>query len=118
MPRNRLLTHWLPLLFWSLLIFFFSSLTTTPGPEEVFWDFVLKKSAHIFEFAVLYLLAYRAFNRQSHNYWLAPIIFALFYAASDELHQRFVPGRNSRFADIGFDSLGILLGFLKSQRSL
>lgn len=42
---------------------------------------------------------------------IAFIISAL-YAASDEFHQLFVPGRAGRVSDVLIDSLGALLGVL------
>ena len=40
------------------------------------------------------------------------ILFSLFYAATDELHQAFVPGREGRPRDIFIDLFGILLGLV------
>ena len=34
------------------------------------------------------------------------------YAASDEFHQSFVPGRGPSIIDVGIDSLGVLTGIL------
>ncbi|MBR5116337.1 MAG: VanZ family protein, partial [Lachnospiraceae bacterium] len=40
------------------------------------------------------------------------LIIAVLYAASDEFHQSFVPGRSCMLGDVGIDSLGALAGIL------
>ena len=37
-------------------------------------------------------------------------LIASLYAASDELHQAFVPNRTARWADVGLDSFGAAVG--------
>lgn len=96
--------------FWGAVIFLISSWETVPSPRDTLLNFVLKKTAHIAEYAVLYLLAFRAVNESAaHKKFLAPLVFAVFYAITDEIHQSFVPGRHARVYDVGFDALGGLL---------
>ncbi len=103
------------LLFWMGVIFFFSSLasqTTTANPP--LWYFIERKSAHVFEYALLMLLAFRwvkhFFVRDTFERWmLLAGIFSLAYAATDELHQFFVLNRGAKITDVGIDGLGILL---------
>ena len=38
------------------------------------------------------------------------IMLGLVYAASDEIHQLYVPGRAGQFRDVLIDSAGVLLG--------
>jgi VanZ family protein len=38
------------------------------------------------------------------------IAFGVAYAASDEIHQMFVPGRSAELADLFADSLGVIIG--------
>ena len=40
------------------------------------------------------------------------LLFGAFYAATDEIHQYFVPGRSARVFDVGIDSLGVMTGIL------
>lgn len=40
------------------------------------------------------------------------LIIGVTYAASDEMHQLFVPGRSGKLADILIDSLGIITGII------
>ncbi len=44
-------------------------------------------------------------------FWL-PALLALLYAASDELHQRFVPGRSCELRDVCIDFSGACLGII------
>lgn len=101
---------WLPVLVWAGLIFVFSSIPNLKtGLEQ---DFLLRKIAHIVEFAILTFLLYRATTKEGFKTKRAIIysfIVALFYAFSDEYHQSFVLGRHSSLKDVGIDSIGILL---------
>ena len=38
--------------------------------------------------------------------------FFFFYAASDELHQKFVDGRSAEIRDVCIDTCGVILGIL------
>jgi VanZ family protein len=95
---------WLPVVVWAGVIFAFSSvphLSTGLGT----WDTILRKAAHITEYAVLGALLYRAFRRE------APALAAgIAYAASDELHQHFVRGRHASPVDVAIDALGLTIG--------
>lgn len=54
-------------------------------------------------YAVLFTLLFRATN---HN-WITSYTIVILYAATDEIHQSFVPGRGARFYDVlGFDLTG------------
>jgi VanZ family protein len=50
-----------------------------------------------------YLGIFRATKRR----WSLSFVLAIIYAASDEFHQRFVPGRTATIYDLGFDLSGI-----------
>lgn len=65
---------------------------------------MLKKSAHMLEYGILMAWLIRA-----RLAWPKALLIGIIYAGSDELHQRFVPGRTSRLMDIGFDTGGMLL---------
>ena len=41
---------------------------------------------------------------------LGSLLFGAFYAATDEVHQYFVPGRSARVFDVGIDTLGVITG--------
>jgi len=118
----RLLFQWLkaylPSVVWAAVIFIISSQEVLPGSDVFFLDFLIKKSAHMFVYGVLYWLLWRAVSQtisQKHQtaLWLLPMVVCLLYAASDELHQSFVPGRYATLRDVGFDMLGVGVVFLK-----
>lgn len=75
---------------------------------------IARKCCHLTEYAILASLLWRAFrlstgNRFSGWYWpeagLALAVVFL-YAASDEFHQSFVPGRTALFSDVLIDTAG------------
>ena len=73
------------------------------------WDFILRKIAHVTIFALLWLTLARA------TQWRHPVpaaVVAVLYAASDELHQSFVEGRNGTPVDVAIDTVGIGLAAL------
>lgn len=80
-------------------------------------NFIIFKSLHIIEYAVLYLLLFRAnFKTFSKKFTLKTIftlsiIGAILYGISDEVHQTFVPTRQGSIRDVFIDTIGILLAF-------
>ena len=106
MTRSRALTLWLPVLVWAAVIFTLSAIPSLSSGLGV-WDTVLRKCAHVTEYAVLGALLYRAFERE------APALAAgIAYAATDEVHQHFVRGRHASPVDVGIDAVGVALGML------
>ena len=77
-------------------------------------DFCLRKGAHITEYTILSLLAFRAFRYGRANFKnhmaFAPLLLCILYAASDEYHQSFYSQRGSSPIDVFTDSFGVLLG--------
>jgi len=110
--RQRLRTAlrlWAPVLAWAGVIYFFSSRPDLPHIDEPWLELLLRKSAHAVEYAVLGALLARALGARQGQVVLAAAMSAL-YAASDEWHQRFVPGRNGNPLDVALDSAAALLG--------
>jgi VanZ family protein len=77
---------------------------------------VCRKCAHLTEYAILAFLLWWAVRKPSgRNSWswrdarLAGLLVAL-YAASDELHQTFVPSRDGCVRDVAIDTSGAILG--------
>jgi VanZ family protein len=96
------------------LIFFFSAQSGLPSPDDYLLDFIFKKSAHMFVFAVFYILVWRGVQRSVQPQtqtagWLLPMIICLSYAALDELHQSLTPGRSATIRDVGYDALGMII---------
>src|SRR5512133_279536 len=106
MARSRLLTVWLPVFAWAAVIFAFSSIPSLSSGLGV-WDTVLRKCAHVTEYAVLGALLYRALGREA-----LALAIGIAYAATDELHQHFVRGRHASPVDVAIDALGVALGLL------
>lgn len=102
MNKNSVLTKWLPVFLWATVIFSFSSVPQIKVTDFFLWDFIFKKTAHVLEYAVLFVLLYRATNKK----WFWSFAITLLYAVSDEYHQSFVVGRSSTFYDLGFDLSG------------
>lgn len=75
-------------------------------------DFCLRKGAHIAEYTILTLFAFRAFRfgrPRFRNYMaFGPPLFCILYAASDEYHQSFYSQRGAAIGDVFIDSYGVL----------
>ena len=106
MARSHVLTVWLPVVAWAAVIFAFSSVPDL-GTGLGTWDTVLRKGAHITEYAVLGALLYRALAREA-----VALAAGIAYAATDELHQHFVQGRHASPVDVAIDAVGVALGML------
>lgn len=96
-----------------------------PYPEAERWrkirnmQFPLRKLAHMTEYACLallltwHLLTYPGLRRGPFGRLLALAFgLAVLYAATDEFHQLFVPGRSGQLKDVCIDGAGALLGVL------
>jgi len=103
---------WVPVLVWAGVIFVLSSIPDL-GTGLGGWDLVLRKLAHVTEYAVLGFLLLRALRRE-------PVAFALglAYAVTDEIHQHFVSGRHASPVDVAIDAVGVLMGLLACRRLL
>ena len=106
MTRSRALTVWLPVFAWAAVIFTFSSIPHLSSGLGA-WDTVLRKGAHITEYAVLGALLYRALEREA-----AALAIGIAYAATDEFHQHFVRGRHASPVDVAIDAVGVSIGML------
>ena len=119
-----------PLILWMALIFFLSTgnfsasntgLVIQPllrwlfphiSDERVaFVHFLTRKCAHFSGYAVLGLLAARAFITSSHDrlrrkWFQAALLLVCLYALSDEYHQSFVPSRTGSIYDSLIDMAG------------
>jgi VanZ family protein len=127
------LKNWLPALVWMAIIFSASSDARSyqhsswlvepflrwlfphmPYPTIQTIHHFLRKCAHCVEYAVLATLLWRALWRsaktppQSWDWRRAGLALSLvfLYAASDEIHQIFVPTRTARVTDVLIDTAG------------
>lgn len=106
--RNFLKYH-LPPLLWMVIIFIMSSKTRVSITHTFTVDFLIFKSLHMIEYAILYFLLFRSFYRFEKTKKKAiyiSLVVSILYAVSDELHQTFVPTREGHIRDILFDSAG------------
>jgi len=97
-------------------IFWFSSQSSLPGPGIIWWDFLIKKTAHIIEYGLLFFSWQRALNwsrPRSKRRYAATFGIVIAYALTDEIHQSFTPGRHPMIRDVWFDFLGAFLVYLK-----
>lgn len=115
---------WLTLPFlWMSFIFFLSAQPVLPGPKVMWGDFLFKKCAHMFVYAMLYLWwllffkKYEILNgKKVKNKWWWCLVLVFLYALTDEYHQSFILGRTATVRDIGFDTLGGLTAMLWAYR--
>lgn len=72
--------------------------------------FVIRKLAHLTEYAILGALTYRAVRGEERGWkgrWaIAAIVIAAVVAATDEFHQEFVPSRGPSPVDVIIDTIG------------
>ena len=132
------LRTWAPVFAWMLLIFLMSAapgetsgeqsgrllalllsafewLTgVSPSPDALgTLELLLRKGAHMAEYAVLFLLSRRAFSQSgSRRPDLHALLLCAAYAAGDELHQCFVPDRGPSPVDVMIDTAGALFALL------
>ncbi|MEW6158585.1 MAG: VanZ family protein [Verrucomicrobiota bacterium] len=140
MSRSRVfLKYWLPVLLWMALIFTASTDALSSNKTSRFigpvllWlkpdlepetveriVFIVRKTAHVAEYGILSILAWRAFwqpVRGDQRSWqwkpaLRALALAVCYAATDEWHQTFTANRWGTVADVLLDSAGALAGII------
>jgi VanZ family protein len=129
-PSRRRLWRYGPLVLWAALIFIGSgSLLSASNTGALLirplrWlfpqasnttlevvQFLLRKAAHFTEYAILALLAARAFRTSKREllrarWFFASLALVVIYSLSDEFHQSFVSTRTASVFDSLIDSLG------------
>jgi VanZ family protein len=131
------LKYWLPLLVWLGVIFVGSTnlmsaeqtsryivpflLWLKPGmsPQTIWYILVVvRKCAHVSEYAILALLLWRALRSVPVLHTKIFVVFGtvllgcVLFAVSDEFHQTFVRSRTPSVRDVLLDVAGALLGLL------
>ncbi|MBL0059508.1 MAG: VanZ family protein [Elusimicrobia bacterium] len=109
----RWASRWGPVAAWAGLIFFLSSIpdTRTGGGSEL-PELMFRKAAHLTEYGILAFLLARALSGRGwspRRIFATGLLFCVLFAASDEIHQSFVPGRFGKVRDVALDSLGAAL---------
>jgi VanZ family protein len=116
LPVHSLLRYWLPPVLWMSVIFILSAQPTLPHHPDALSDLILKKAGHMGEYGILAFLLWRALLRGrgtlSWSALVTAFVVSVLYAALDEYHQTFVPGRNGTLVDVGVDAAGALVFLL------
>lgn len=115
------LRYWGPVCAYAGLIFYLSA---QPHPEEQLPSFVglfSDKFLHVIEYGVLGGLIWRGFywgSDASWRSWAVPlaILCTSLYGISDEVHQSFVPFRESSWLDWLADTIGAGIGAAAMSR--
>lgn len=120
---------WLPVAAWAALIFALSSQSEPPDPAGLSGRPGWSQAAHFGLYLVLGGLLYRAFlgagkaamgraggagngTPQMRDTYLLALAAGALYAATDEVHQYFVPLRQADITDWVVDLAGVLAGAL------
>ena len=78
-------------------------------------DYPVRKAAHASEYALLGILltgAIMDIRKPWKRQLLACFLIGAAYAASDEFHQLFVPGRSGQIRDVMIDGAGVAAGII------
>ena len=98
----------------SLLFRDFEDMTEAEQTELMLTvEHIVRKIAHFGIFAVLGVLvsiASYGFFAYRRTHFLRTFIIGVLYAASDEIHQYFVPGRGPKVTDVMIDGAGVFCG--------
>ncbi len=138
MPKlQKFLIYWLPLLVWMCVIFTASGDAESAHHSSIYFEplmrwlfpsmsqahieqlhYAFRKCCHMTEFAALAVLAWWAIRQPQRNdkrQWRwdeagLALGITLLYAASDELHQVFIPSRTGQISDVVVDVIGGAIG--------
>jgi VanZ family protein len=123
--RRPLLSAWAPVVGWAALIFVLSAQPDLRFVPDAALDFVVRKLGHMGVFGILALLSWRALagTTARRGPWAWAFALTVLYAATDELHQGLVVGRQPSAVDVGIDATGALIalvvvGLIRSRRVL
>lgn len=137
MSKHKTLS-WSAMIIWMALIFFLSHQPATDSSElssgvtelilaaaeKIIPDIrehmdvlhhIVRKNAHFTIYLVLGGLVLNALKQSGVSKYRAPfsaMAVCFFYAASDEFHQMFVPGRGPALGDVLIDSAGAAVGII------
>ena len=76
----------------------------------------VRKGAHVTEYMILGVLLFLTLGAYGlRRVFSLALLTGVLYAALDEYHQRFVPGRSGEIKDVLIDACGLLLGLVLTQ---
>lgn len=122
---------WILLIGWMIFIFYMSNMPGDLSTEQSdiivefikrlglningeIISFLVRKAAHVTEYMILFFLIYRVIiisTNVSKNKLISLLILFI-YASSDEIHQRFIPGREGCIRDVFIDCIGGIIGII------
>lgn len=76
-------------------------------------NYPIRKAAHMTEYAIMGLLSFAFYHNmgvEGKRRYAAAFLTTAAYAATDEFHQLFVPGRSGMISDVCIDTAGAALG--------
>lgn len=125
--------RWIAVLIWMSIIFYLSAQDASDSSAlssgftkkilEILEIFIrnlqtenlhhaVRKGAHFAAYLFLGVLVTHAMEETNKKTMILTMLICVLYAASDEFHQRFVPGRSGQLSDVLLDSSGSLTGIL------
>lgn len=117
--RKQALVSWTLVITWMTVIFSLSAIPDLRSGFQPLWDTILRKGAHVLEYAILAGLSVKAFSQSGVQGWrgiAGGVLLAALYAATDEYHQTFVLGRSGNVVDWVIDASGTVLAGLLMRR--
>ncbi len=78
--------------------------------SETAGTYLIRKAAHMSEYALLYLSLYYGHHKNGLSHVpLLSLLMVVLFASLDEYHQTFVPGRAGMYTDVLIDTCGALV---------
>ena len=114
------INYWFPPIFLMGLIFYLSSRPSFAMVENYWLNFFVFKTLHFCEYALLFILWFRAFDsrKDKGNQIWGAFILSFLWAVIDEIHQLFIPTREGKIRDILIDAIGIFFALYLMKRIL
>lgn len=110
MKLTRMIWYWGPVISLMGLIFWLSSRPSVKVAQDYIISFIIYKTLHTIEYAILFLFNYRAFRFASgipqRKSQILSFLVTVIFAVTDEWHQTFIPTREGRARDVIIDALG------------
>ena len=114
LEKNKKIITYISLILYWLTLIIATSLPSKDMPNIKLND----KIEHLLAYFILGILFNLSILFQDKikilkdNAFISSIVLLMIYAILDELHQIFIPGRDSSFIDWSADTIGIILGVL------
>lgn len=105
--------YWFPVIVWMAVIFFLSGRSSAQVADEPILNFLFFKTLHVVEYSILFVLSFRALKNAA-----AAFLLTLLYAATDEIHQMFIPTREGRLRDVIIDAIGATIAWISINQLL